>query len=907
MLMKRITLSLLLLLMLSSLLFAGDFVIGSGSSTQNYVPFYGYKDYGWSKFIYTSSNMTNAGFTGTTTIKRIAFQVGNAVSDYVMEDQHIYMAVSYNSNYGTTAVGFPNVNNYTEVFSGNITWNGPGWVEIALDTPYNYDSTWGLEIVWTNYDGSKQAGYPKFRYTSASNTCVYKYNDTSFPTTSGTRYSNRPNIWFMSDPSAVPPAASLIEPASGTIDANIDTRLRWFHNGGMPDYYTVNFGSDNPPSNILNAYQTTDYSYIPAPRLDYATDYYLQVIPHNSFGDATDNPIVTFRTLDDPSIATFPYAENFDAAVPPNDNWQIFTGTLEDPVSFSPTSLWQSDDWLNISGTDKAAGINIWGELNGWLITPQINIPNDNYYLAYDFALLKYGQTPSGTPPVYAPDDRFAVLIGDGYSWSTANIVREWNNSGSPFVLADTRLSGERIVIPLSGHTGRIRIAFYAGSTLSNADSDFMINNMLVAEYTGIPTACDNPLPADLGTDVPVNQVLSWNSSGDPSLYQVYCGNPLPAVPATSYVSHYQPQDLAYGSTYMWKVVPANSLGEATNCPTWSFSTIDTTTLDAGTVLINEIPVNPSVNIEDMNGVINPQAVASYAPEGIGLPNVGLVISLSSQGSSFSGTSITINHNLGFIPAQIGYRIEPDLSFSLISNPGTWTTTTLSFFISGRANGDVSIAFPMDGNSTLPVELSYFNATFCAGTYVKVAWISESETAHGGYNIFRGSTNLLQDALKINSELISEGVETGSQTTYEYTDTEPIMNAVQYYWLESVSLGGISQFMGPISVLTGEPGDDPSSPEIPEVTKLHQAFPNPFNPNTNLRYTITEPGTVNLDIFNARGQLIRSFSQAHNAAGTFQSAWDGRDSSGRIVASGIYLCRMKTGKYQGWQKMILMK
>jgi len=905
--MKRIATILPLLLLLCSLLHAGDFVIGSGSSTEYYVPFNGYYNYGWSKFLFTNTEMANAGFTGTTTIKRIAFQVGNDVSNYLIEGQHIYMGVNYNTSYGSSATGFPALSGMTEVFSGSITWNGPGWVEIPLDTPYNYNSTWGLEIAWTNYDGTKLGGYPKFCYTPASNTCVYKYDNTTFPTSSGSRNGNRPNIWFMSDPATVPPAANLISPANNATGVNITSSVRWFHSGGLPDYYTVNFGTDNPPTNILNSYQTTDIMYTPESRLDYGTDYYIQIIPHNSFGDATSVPVYTFRTLDDPSIVSFPYTENFDTAVPPNSNWQISTGALQDPVVLSPTSIFQSDDWQNISGTDKAAAVTIWGAVNAWLITPLINIPNNNFYLAFDFSLLKENQTPTGTPPVYAPDDRFVVLIGDGFSWSTANIVREWNNSGSPYVLANTALTGERFVIPLNGHTGRIKIAFYAGSTVSNASNDFMINNLVVGEYTALPAVCSNPSPADTAVGVLANPTLSWNNASDPMVYKVYLGNPLPETYATTDVRHFQPSNLAFGSTYNWKVVPVNALGDAESCPEWSFTTINSTTIDAGTVTINEVPVNPSVTIDGMAGVINPTAVASYAPDGIGLPNVGLVLNLSCEGSTLAGTTITINHNLGFVPSQIAYRIAPAMSYNAISNPGTWTSSTITINISAKADGNIQIVFPVDGNSTLPVELSYFNATFCAGTYVQLAWISESETNHSGYNILRGLTNELKDAVKINPLLISNGTENGSQTAYEYSDLECEMNSHLYYWLESVSLDGASQFMGPISVLTGTDDPNPSSPDIPVVTKLLPAFPNPFNPNTNLRYTITNPGHVVLDIFNARGQLVRSFSQTHTTAGTYQTAWDGKDASGRLVSSGIYMCRMKSGSYSDWQKMVLMK
>ncbi len=146
------------------------------------------------------------------------------------------------------------------------------------------------------------------------------------------------------------------------------------------------------------------------------------------------------------------------------------------------------------------------------MITPIFNIPDDSYYLSFDLAVLKYNQTPTGTPPVYAPDDRFAVLIGDGYSWSTANIVREWNNTGSPYVYNDIRISGEKVVIPLTGHSGHCRFAFYAGSTISNADSDVMINNIEVAAFSNLPLAAQNPIPENNAQDVPLNAKLFWDA-----------------------------------------------------------------------------------------------------------------------------------------------------------------------------------------------------------------------------------------------------------------------------------------------------------------------------------------------------------------------------------------------------------
>jgi hypothetical protein len=255
--------------------------------------------------------------------------------------------------------------------------------------------------------------------------------------------------------------------------------------------------------------------------------------------------------------------------------------------------------------------------------------------------------------------------------------------------------------------------------------------------------------------------------------------------------------------------------------------------------------------------VIN--AVASYAPDGIGLPNAGLVIQLSSSGVNLTGKQITINHQLGFIPTQIAYRILPAETYHIMSNPGTWTAEIVSFMLEAKTDGDVDIVFPINAESTLPVELSYFNAIYSAEGYVSINWISQSETNHSGYNIFRSEDETIVNAIRINPLLIDEGTENGTQTSYKYVDTEFEANTVYYYWLESISLNGESEYFGPISVKTNGGGSSPETPELPIVTKLYDAYPNPFNPNTVISYSISEPTTVTINIYNGKGQRIRTF------------------------------------------------
>lgn len=93
----------------------------------------------------------------------------------------------------------------------------------------------------------------------------------------------------------------------------------------------------------------------------------------------------------------------------------------------------------------------------------------------------------------------------------------------------------------------------------------------------------------------------------------------------------------------------------------------------------------------------------------------------------------------------------------------------------------------------------------------------------------------------------------------------------------------------------------------PAVTALKGNFPNPFNPTTSIRFSLKESARVKLNIYNLKGQLIKSLVNHEMSAGNHQILWDGKDNRGASVASGIYLYRMQTKDYQSTAKMMLMK
>lgn len=89
--------------------------------------------------------------------------------------------------------------------------------------------------------------------------------------------------------------------------------------------------------------------------------------------------------------------------------------------------------------------------------------------------------------------------------------------------------------------------------------------------------------------------------------------------------------------------------------------------------------------------------------------------------------------------------------------------------------------------------------------------------------------------------------------------------------------------------------------------QLSRNYPNPFNPETTIQYRPAEAGDVHLSIYNTNGQLVRTLVSGFRTADTHSVIWDGRDDSGRIVGSGIYLYRLKNGDHVLTHRMLLMK
>jgi flagellar hook assembly protein FlgD len=94
---------------------------------------------------------------------------------------------------------------------------------------------------------------------------------------------------------------------------------------------------------------------------------------------------------------------------------------------------------------------------------------------------------------------------------------------------------------------------------------------------------------------------------------------------------------------------------------------------------------------------------------------------------------------------------------------------------------------------------------------------------------------------------------------------------------------------------------------VPEASYLAQNYPNPLNPMTRLEYGLAAPARVSLRVYDASGRLVRALVEADRAAGRHAELWDGRDASGRLVASGIYFYRIEAGAFSETRKSVLAR
>jgi len=104
-------------------------------------------------------------------------------------------------------------------------------------------------------------------------------------------------------------------------------------------------------------------------------------------------------------------------------------------------------------------------------------------------------------------------------------------------------------------------------------------------------------------------------------------------------------------------------------------------------------------------------------------------------------------------------------------------------------------------------------------------------------------------------------------------------------------------------MVEGSPNADDVTPVT--ATALNGNYPNPFNPETVISYSIKDAGAVKLEIYNLKGQLVKMLVNQDQNSGHYQVTWNGKDANGRACSSGLYYYRLSAPGYHQTRKMVL--
>jgi hypothetical protein len=197
----------------------------------------------------------------------------------------------------------------------------------------------------------------------------------------------------------------------------------------------------------------------------------------------------------------------------------------------------------------------------------------------------------------------------------------------------------------------------------------------------------------------------------------------------------------------------------------------------------------------------------------------------------------------------------------------------------------------IDANGQLvPTLLQSFDAR-CVDGAVFVTWTVSEAADAGQFGVYRKDVSSTRAWAEVSVEIEGRG------TSYSFTDPTCVAGSGYRYRVDVADESG-RQTLFETDAMT-----------IPAATaELYQNVPNPFNPSTSVRYYLPREAAVTLRIYDTAGRLVATLVDDEvRAAGPHVVEWNGRDTDGRMAASGVYFYRLDSGKYTASRKMVLLR
>jgi len=207
-----------------------------------------------------------------------------------------------------------------------------------------------------------------------------------------------------------------------------------------------------------------------------------------------------------------------------------------------------------------------------------------------------------------------------------------------------------------------------------------------------------------------------------------------------------------------------------------------------------------------------------------------------------------------------------------------------------------------DDDGSLPVKLSSFSAVTDNGTVI-LKWRTETEVNNVAFLIYRCEE---KDGAYTKIASVGGAGNSAMPNDYQLLDKEVETGLTYFYYIEDIDIAGSRSKSEIIKVVV------PSAQPVQKEFRLLQNYPNPFNPETWFPYQLAADSSVIINIYSAKGQMIRTIPVGTKQVGVYvikdkAAYWDGRDSLGEKVASGVYFYSLQAGDFRATRRMLIIK
>jgi hypothetical protein len=223
--------------------------------------------------------------------------------------------------------------------------------------------------------------------------------------------------------------------------------------------------------------------------------------------------------------------------------------------------------------------------------------------------------------------------------------------------------------------------------------------------------------------------------------------------------------------------------------------------------------------------------------------------------------------------------------------------------------GQVPVPIPVTGgrvsipdelvDMSLPVQMTSFFATYEYEEGVTINWETSSEANCAGFNILRKEDQ--NEYKKITTQKINGQGNTSVSHEYSFCDRNVKNGSTYFYIIEVIPENDYIEaksYFGPMPVQTVS---------TPSEFSLSQNYPNPFNPSTMINYAISEKTNVLLKVYNILGEEVCTLVDKIQNAQHYTVLWNGLDTQGNHLPSGLYFYKLSAGNLVDIRKMIKLE